>query len=147
MPSSPDPASICVEMLTLPVFVLLGVAGALASPRRTDAYGNVRMSAWNAVQIPIAGPPVPYYNPVDNGGTMFDNTGNGLGEPLNVSKPSLLEPDKSLTPPIGYHFWFELAGGHRQRSGRHPELCTCDRLVSAATTTLTSMCDVLRSCV
>lgn len=87
MPSSRDPALTCAEMLTVLVFILLSVAGALAAlpPGRTDAYGNIRMSAWNAAQNPMAGSPVPYYNPVDNGGTMFDNTGNGLGEPLNVS--------------------------------------------------------------
>lgn len=28
---------------------------------------------------------VAFFNPVDGGGSMLDDTGNGLGEPLNVS--------------------------------------------------------------
>ena len=74
-------------MLTASVLALLSVAGALASPQgHGDVYGNVRMSAWDA-QAPVGSLPVPFYNPADRGGTMFDNTGNGLGEPLNVSSP------------------------------------------------------------
>ena len=78
-------------MLTVPVLSLLCVVSALASPPagHFDTYGNERMSEWSA-QNPMASQPVPFYNPADKGGTMFDNTGNGLGEPLNVSCLSFL---------------------------------------------------------
>jgi len=32
---------------------------------------------------------VPFYNPTLTGGSMLDNAGNGLGEPLNVGLYSL----------------------------------------------------------
>lgn len=63
-----------------PVLFLLCVTGVLASPPPGDANGNSVHDA----QRPMNGPPVAFYNPADRGGTMFDNTGNGLGEPLNV---------------------------------------------------------------
>ena len=82
-------------MLTASVFALLSAAGALASPQgRGDVYGDVRMSAWDA-QAPVGSLPVPFYNPADRDGTMFDNTGNGLGEPLNVSSPLSLRSDNA----------------------------------------------------
>ncbi|EMD37477.1 hypothetical protein CERSUDRAFT_123424 [Gelatoporia subvermispora B] len=34
-----------------------------------------------------------FFNPADGGGSMFDNAGNGLGEPLNVIISGLSSPD------------------------------------------------------
>lgn len=36
---------------------------------------------------------VAYYNPADGGGSMLDNAGGGLGEPLNVIVSGLSSPD------------------------------------------------------
>ncbi|KZT63760.1 hypothetical protein DAEQUDRAFT_733464 [Daedalea quercina L-15889] len=71
-------------MLAILELALLSVA-ALASPgtTNTDLSGNLLVNS-DVAQEPLAGSPVAFYNPVDKGGSMFDNTGNGLGEPLNV---------------------------------------------------------------
>ncbi|KAH9831228.1 uncharacterized protein C8Q71DRAFT_310451 [Rhodofomes roseus] len=73
-------------MLAVLQLALLSVV-ALASPAPADLVNR------DGIQSPFAGPPVAYYNPVDLGGTMFDNTGNGLGEPLNVIISGLSSPE------------------------------------------------------
>ncbi|KAH9935389.1 uncharacterized protein B0H18DRAFT_412142 [Fomitopsis serialis] len=58
----------------------LFTVAALASPAHpADLLVNSDIT-----QSPFTRPPAAFYSPLDSGGTMFDNTGNGLGEPLNV---------------------------------------------------------------
>ncbi|OCH93117.1 hypothetical protein OBBRIDRAFT_885759 [Obba rivulosa] len=44
------------------------------------------------VSSSLASAGVAFFNPADNGGSMFDNAGNGLGEPLNVIISGLSSP-------------------------------------------------------
>ncbi|KAI0035412.1 hypothetical protein K488DRAFT_76652 [Vararia minispora EC-137] len=48
--------------------------------------------AWTA-QVPLANGGVAFYDPGDHGGSMLDNAGDGLGEPLNVIISGLSSPE------------------------------------------------------
>lgn len=47
---------------------------------------------------------VPFYNPTLTGGSMLDDAGDGLGEPLNVGPCSLSESALHTSTAIGYNF-------------------------------------------
>lgn len=60
---------------------------------------------------------VAYYNPANGGGSMLDNAGDGLGEPLNV-RMSSGQASFSSWFSLGYYLWRELIRG-TQRSWHH----------------------------
>jgi len=70
-----------------------------------------------AASIPRCIGVVPYYDPVVNGGSMLDDAGGGVGEPLNViisglSSPSVLTSDGLLNYARSIGFSTECFGIH-----------------------------------
>lgn len=48
---------------------------------------------------------VAYYDPAAGGGSMLDNAGDGLGEPLNVRFRAFLLPLSFAEKLTGHHLW------------------------------------------